>query len=54
MKNNFVHLTNFAINRHNHEAAGKFSGGSKISLKSLKDKLAKNGNSWSSVWSQVQ
>lgn len=36
MKNNFVHLTNFAINKDNKEADDQFASGSKISLKSLK------------------
>lgn len=55
MKNAFVHLTNFAINRNNEEAkqTANFSGGSKISLKTLKDKLTKMNFSFSKIWSQV-
>jgi hypothetical protein len=54
IKNTFVHLTNFAINRNNEEAkqTAAFSGGSKISLKVLKDKITKMGYSFNNVWSQ--
>lgn len=53
MKNNFVHLTNFAINKNNNEASEQFAEGSKISLKALKEKVTKMGHSFASVWSQV-
>jgi hypothetical protein len=55
IKNTFVHLTNFAINRNNEEAkqSAAFSGGSKISLKVLKDKVTKMGYSFNNIWSQV-
>lgn len=55
IKNIFVHLTNFAVNKNNEEAkqSAAFSGGSKISLKVLKDKLAKMNYSFSNIWSQV-
>lgn len=55
IKNIFVHLTNFAVNKNNEEAkqSAAFSGGSKISLKVLKDKLAKMNYSFANIWSQV-
>jgi hypothetical protein len=53
IKNTFIHLTNFAINKNNTDANGMFAGGSKISLKSLKDKISKMGYSFNSIWSQV-
>ncbi len=55
IKNAFVHLTNFSINRTNEEAkqTGYFAGGSKISLKTLKDKLTKMNYSFTKIWSQV-
>lgn len=55
MKNAFVHLTNFAVNKTNEEAkhSSNFSGGSKISLKILKDKLTRMNYSFNSIWSQV-
>ncbi len=36
LKNNFVHLTNFAINKHNSEASGNILGGCKLSFKMLR------------------
>jgi hypothetical protein len=50
-----MHLTNFAINRNNEEAkqSANFSGGSKISLKVLKDKINKMNYSFNNIWSQV-
>lgn len=55
IKNTFVHLTNFAINKNNEEAkqSANFSGGSKISLKSLRDKLTKMNYSFPEIWAQV-
>ena len=53
IKNTFVHLTNFAINKNNVSNNANFSGGPKISLKTLKDKLTKMGHSFSNIWSQV-
>ena len=55
MKNAFIHLTNFSINRNNEEAkeTAAFSGGSKISLKALKDRLTKMNYSFNKIWSQV-
>jgi hypothetical protein len=53
IKNTFVHLTNFAINKNNVSNNANFAGGSKISLKTLKDKLTKMGHSFSNIWSQV-
>ncbi len=52
MKNAFIHLTNFAIQKNNTEAKSIFSGGSKISLKVLKDRVTKMGYSFSSIWGQ--
>lgn len=56
IKNAFVHLTNFAINKNNQQAklTNQFSGGSKLSLKVLREKLAKMNYSFSSIWSQVE
>lgn len=55
MKNAFVHLTNFAVNKNNEDAkhSSNFSGGSKISLKILKDKLARMNYSFNNIWTQV-
>lgn len=55
MKNAFIHLTNFAVNKNNEEAkqSAAFSGGSKISLKVLKEKLGKMNYSFAKVWGQV-
>lgn len=55
IKNTFVHLTNFSINKNNVEsnANKNFSAGSKISLKSLKDKITRMGHSFTNIWSQV-
>jgi len=55
IKNTFMHLTNFAINRNNEDAkqTANFSGGSKISLKVLKDKITKMNYSFNNIWSQV-
>ena len=53
IKNAFMHLTNFSINKNNTEAKEQFSGGSKISLKNLKEKLTKMGYSFSNIWTQV-
>ena len=55
MKNAFVHLTNFAINKNNEDAkhSANFSGGSKISLKLLKEKLTKMNYSFNNIWAQV-
>jgi len=55
IKNAFVHLTNFSVNKNNEDAkqSANFSGGSKISLKTLKDKLTKMDYSFSRIWTQV-
>lgn len=55
MKNAYIHLTNFAVNKNNEDAkqSAHFSGGSKISLKTLKDKLTKMDYSFPKIWSQV-
>jgi tubulin polyglutamylase TTLL5 len=51
-----VHLTNYAIQRtHVPEGSLEHSfGGSKISLKQLKEKLQEKGIDWNHIWSQVQ
>lgn len=55
IKNAFVHLTNFSVNKNNEDAkqSANFSGGSKISLKTLKDKLTKMNYSFNRIWTQV-
>lgn len=53
IKNTFVHLTNFAINKNNVSSNSNFAGGSKISLKTLKDKITRMGHSFSNIWTQV-
>jgi hypothetical protein len=55
MKNAFVHLTNFSVNKYNEDAkqSANFSGGSKISLKTLKDRLTKMDYSFQKIWMQV-
>lgn len=55
MKNAFIHLTNFSVNKNNQEAkkSTNFSGGSKISMKTLKDRLTKMDYSFNKIWSQV-
>lgn len=50
IKNTFIHLTNFAIQKNNREAAVNFEGGSKISLKTLQGKLESMGIAWNSIW----
>ena len=49
-----MHLTNFSINKNNLDANENFVGGSKISLKSLKEKVNSMGHSFSNIWLQVQ
>jgi tubulin polyglutamylase TTLL5 len=53
IKNTFIHLTNFAIQKNNREAAATFDGGSKISFKSLQEKLEKMSIKWSAIWEKV-
>ena len=55
MKNAFIHLTNFSVNKNNEEAklSSNFSGGSKISMKTLKDRLTKMDYSFTHIWAQV-
>jgi tubulin polyglutamylase TTLL5 len=55
MKNAFVHLTNFAVNKNNEDAkqTSNFSGGSKLSLKVLKEKLTHMNYSFNNIWAQV-
>lgn len=53
IKNAFIHLTNFSINKNNLDAKSNFVGGSKISLKTLKDRLTKMGYSYPDIWKQV-
>jgi tubulin polyglutamylase TTLL5 len=53
IKNTFVHLTNFAINKNNVATNNMFAGGSKISLKALRDKITKMGHSFNNIWLQV-
>ena len=53
IKNTFIHLTNFSVNKNNVEGKNNFSSGSKISMKTLKDKLTRMGYSFPNIWAQV-
>ena len=53
IKNTFIHLTNFAIQKNNRDAAATFEGGSKISFKSLQEKLEGMGVRWQVIWDKV-
>jgi phosphoenolpyruvate carboxylase len=56
LKNNFIHLTNYAINKHNvtQTTQQNYIGGSKITLKMLQEKLKQSNLSWEKVWEQVK
>ena len=57
LSNNYIHLTNYAIQKYNQDAFGGTSenimGGTKISLKTLRTKLEGKGVRWSHIWEQV-
>lgn len=54
-KNNFIHLTNYAIQKNNIDTKNNdnFIGGSKITLKMLRAKLEEKFIDWRSIWIQV-
>lgn len=57
LSDNFIHLTNYSIQKYNSGAPGMgndvMSGGSKISLKALRGKLEMKGINWQHIWDQV-
>ena len=56
LKNKFIHLTNSSIQKHSHSSGDQvesFFGGTKISLKTLKEKLGRSFD-WEGVWVQVK
>lgn len=53
LDNNYVHLTNFSIQKENLKEATQSMGGSKISLKMLQKKLQSKGVGWDRIWSQI-
>ncbi|KAL4510038.1 hypothetical protein ABPG72_010231 [Tetrahymena utriculariae] len=56
IKNNYIHLTNFSIQKHHYDPASNnnFIGGTKISLKMLQEKFRQKGIDWDRIWIQVQ
>lgn len=57
LSNKFIHLTNSSIQKHNQSAANdtvdKIFGGTKLALKTLKERLARYGIDWEKIWVQV-
>lgn len=55
LKNLIIHLTNYAIQKTHVDGSLENSfGGSKISLRQLRDQLQDKGVDWKCIWSQVQ
>jgi hypothetical protein len=58
LKNRYIHLTNYAVQKTNAYAQGDSNdlmyGGSKICLKTLRERLTKSGISFNDVWDQVR
>lgn len=58
LKNRFIHLTNYSVQKSNAYAQGDPSdlmyGGSKICLKALRERLSKIGISFDDIWDQVK
>jgi hypothetical protein len=55
LANNMIHLTNYSIQKGHFEITDdNFLGGSKITLRMLRDQLQARNISWENIWSQVQ
>jgi Tubulin-tyrosine ligase family len=57
LHNKFIHLTNSSIQKHNpnskNDSLDALLGGTKICLKTLKERLQKMGINWEKIWQQV-
>lgn len=57
LHNKFIHLTNSSIQKHNqnvqNDSLDTILGGTKICLKTLKERLGKMGINWEKIWQQI-
>ncbi|CAG9322482.1 unnamed protein product [Blepharisma stoltei] len=58
LSNKFIHLTNSSIQKYNqnsqNETVDAIFGGTKLALKTLKERLGRSGVDWEKIWAQIK